>query len=95
MSSTVEKEWARTRLLGLEVEGTEAFSASLIGCSAVCVTFLDVVVMVDCKVSRPTELAGGRSLISGSVLGGLVGVKEKGDRGALERSMPGRITGLQ
>jgi hypothetical protein len=95
VSSTVEKECARTRFVGLEGDCTETFSASLIGLSVVCVAFLDEVATLEIRVSRPTELAGRRFLISGSALGGVVGVKEKGVGGGFERSMPGRITGLQ
>jgi hypothetical protein len=96
VSSTVEKECARTRLVRLEGDCTEeALSASLIGRSVICVTVLDVVVMLDCRVSRAAELAGWRSLMSGPGLVGEVGVKENGGSGTFERSMPGRITGLQ
>ena len=70
-------------------------SASLLGLSVICVTVLDEVTMLEVKVSRAAELAGGRFLISGSVFEGVLDVKENGGGGALERSIPGRITGLQ
>ncbi len=60
VSSTVEKEWARTRFVGLESEcaEVEVFSASLIGRLVICVAVLDEVVMLESRVSRLFEFAG-------------------------------------